>query len=79
MDEFTLPCPVAEECDACGGDVELDVCEAETLVGVVCMTLCGGCFDTGQTPRWGRAEAAGNALLHGVHLADAGMALPEVA
>jgi hypothetical protein len=79
MDDFTLPCPVADECDACDGDFELDVYEVETPVGVLCMTLCGGCFDNGRTPRLGWSQAARNALLHRVHLVDAGMALPEVA
>ncbi|GAB7040715.1 MULTISPECIES: hypothetical protein [Catenuloplanes] len=79
MDEFTLPCPVARECDACDGDFELDVYEAETAVGVVCMTLCGDCFDTGRTPRLYVPSAVKLALRHRGHLVDAGMALPEVA
>ncbi|MDP9799024.1 hypothetical protein J2S43_007536 [Catenuloplanes nepalensis] len=79
MDDFTLPCPVADECDACGGDVELDVYEADTQVGVVCMTLCGACFDAGRTPRLSCPGAVKRALRHRGHLVDAGMALPEVA
>ncbi len=65
-----LPCPLAEMCEACGASGDLAVFEADTPVGVVCLTLCGGCADIERTPRLDCPTGVHRALAHLSHLAD---------
>lgn len=46
----TSRCPQAERCEVCGAANGLAVVPAETVVGVLCVTLCGPCTDAGRLP-----------------------------
>ena len=52
---------------------ELWVLEADTPVGVICLTLCGPCADAERTPRLSCPAAVGRAMAHEQH-AGAGVA-----
>ena len=60
-------CPVARACESCGADEDLSVLEADTPVGVICLTLCGPCVDAGRTPRLSCSAAVGRAMAHEQH------------
>jgi hypothetical protein len=63
-----LRCPAAEECESCGSaDAQLWVLEADTPVGVLCLTLCGQCADAGRTPRLSCPAAVGRTMAHDRH------------
>ena len=63
-------CPAAGECESCGAaGAQLRVLEADTPVGVVCLTLCGECADAGRTPRLSCADAVRQAMAHEQHIA----------
>jgi hypothetical protein len=66
-------CPAAGECESCGVAGDLQVREADTPVGVLCLTLCGQCADAGRTPRLSCTAAVGRAMAHERH-AGAGVA-----
>jgi DnaJ-class molecular chaperone len=66
-------CPAAGECESCGAAGDLQVLEADTPVGVLCLTLCGECADAGRTPRLSCPAAVGRAMAHERH-AGAGVA-----
>jgi hypothetical protein len=59
-----LRCPVAGKCESCGAVQGLQVLEADTPVGVICLTLCDPCADAGRTPRLGLGAATGRAMAH---------------
>jgi hypothetical protein len=65
----TSRCPVAAECATCGALLDLAVITADTLVGVLCATLCGACAAAGDLPRYSSWGAAIRAVLaHCGHL-----------
>jgi hypothetical protein len=66
-------CPAAGECESCGAAGDLQVMEADTPVGVLCLTLCGPCADAERTPRLSCPAAVGRAMAHEQH-AGAGVA-----
>jgi hypothetical protein len=63
----TRDCPVAGECDSCSSSEELRVWEADTQIGVICMTLCERCADREEMPRLGWGDAARMVLEHCEH------------
>ena len=70
-----LRCPAAEACESCGAARDLWVLEADTPVGVICLTLCGPCADAERTPRLSCPAAVGRAMAHEQHAgAGAGVA-----
>lgn len=60
-------CPLAAECESCGTRGDLDLMEADTPLGVICLTLCEACADAGRTPRLSCPAAAIRALEHATH------------
>lgn len=62
-----LPCPVAPACESCGTPDHLAVVEADTPVGVLCLTLCDGCQDAHRTPRLSWPQAVHRVLDHCEH------------
>jgi hypothetical protein len=67
----TQRCPVASVCEACGATSGLGVWEADTPLGVICLTLCARCADSGQVPRLSCPAAARKALAHDQHTSRA--------
>ena len=60
-------CPAAAACESCAAPDELAVHEADTPVGVVCLTLCDDCAEAGRAPRLGFPAATRRALSHAQH------------
>jgi hypothetical protein len=46
----TSRCPVADECDGCGGAEALAVVTGETQIGVCCLTRCTECAQAASRP-----------------------------
>ena len=69
-----LSCPPAPACESCGATAGLEACEADTPVGVICVTVCGPCADQGQAPLLSCPEAVRRAMAHEHHTAPAGLA-----
>jgi hypothetical protein len=67
----TRGCPVAPACESCPAVTGLAVWEADTPLGVICLTLCARCADGGQVPRLSCPAAALRALAHGQHTSHA--------
>jgi hypothetical protein len=67
MDTVVRRCPAAGECESCGAALDLQVLEADTPVGVICLTLCGPCADAERTPRLSCPAAVGRAMAHEQH------------
>ncbi|MER7001696.1 hypothetical protein ABT297_01390 [Dactylosporangium sp. NPDC000555] len=63
-----LPCPLAERCESCDDPTDLDVYEAKTLVGLICLTLCRICVEDECTPPLDAPGAVHRALIHREHL-----------
>jgi hypothetical protein len=64
-----LPCPVAATCEVCGAArSDLAVWEADTTVGVVCLTLCPGCADAGDLPARSTFTTLDHVWAHCEHL-----------
>lgn len=64
----TRNCPPGDSCANCGGTTELDVCTFDTVVGVICMTLCAPCVEHQPFPRHALLTAALMAATHCEHL-----------
>lgn len=62
-----LPCPVAGSCESCGTPDDLAAVEADTPVGVLCLTLCGDCEDARRAPRFAVVAAVYRVLDHCEH------------
>ena len=62
-----LPCPVLDSCESCGTPDDLAAVEADTPVGVLCLTLCGRCEDDHRTPRFAAVQAVHRVLDHCEH------------
>ena len=62
-----LRCPAAPACESCAAADGLWVLEADTLVGVICLTLCGPCADDECTPRLSCPDAVRRAMAHEGH------------
>jgi hypothetical protein len=60
-------CPVAAACQSCGARRGLAALEADTPVGVICLTLCDPCADAGRVPSLSCPAAARLALEHAAH------------
>jgi hypothetical protein len=60
-------CPAAPACESCAATEGLWVLEADTLVGVVCLTLCGPCADDDCVPRLSCPDAVRRAMAHEAH------------
>ena len=60
-------CPAAAACESCAAPDELAVEEADTPVGVICLTLCDDCAGAGRTPRLGFPAATRRAMAHEQH------------
>jgi hypothetical protein len=63
-------CPAGVACQSCGARVGLNILEADTPVGIICLTLCVQCADDGRTPPLSCVEAARLALIHAGHAPD---------
>ena len=72
----TRRCPVAPECEGCGGLDKLAVATGDTSVGVLCATLCDACEVADVLPIFGPAEETARVLEHGQH---AGVDLDQMA
>jgi hypothetical protein len=62
-------CPAAAACESCAARDGLSVQEADTPVGVICLTLCDECAEAGRTPRLDCPAATRRALAHAGHTA----------
>ena len=60
-------CPAAAACESCAAPDGLSVQEADTPVGVICLTLCDDCTEAERTPRLSAADAVRRALVHEQH------------
>jgi hypothetical protein len=60
-------CPAAAVCESCGARDGLEVEEADTPVGVICLTLCDDCADAARTPQLACPAAVRRALEHAAH------------
>ena len=60
-------CPAAAACESCAAPDGLAVEEADTPVGVICLTLCDDCTGAGRTPRLSAADAVRRAMAHEQH------------
>ena len=60
-------CPAAAACESCAAPDGLSVQEADTPVGVICLTLCDDCAEAGRTPRLSAADAVRRAMAHEQH------------
>lgn len=69
--EQTWPgtCPAAAACESCATPDGLSVHEADTPVGVICLTLCDDCADAGRTPSLSCPAAVLRAMAHEQHTA----------
>jgi hypothetical protein len=68
-------CPVAQACESCRAATDdLAAEEADTPVGVICLTLCASCATTAVGPRLSCPEAVHRLLAHCAHT---GLALTE--
>ncbi len=62
-----VSCPAAAACESCAAPDGLAVEEADTPVGVICLTLCDDCAGAGRTPRLGFPAATRRAMAHEQH------------
>jgi len=60
-------CPPAGACESCGVAGDLWVLEADTVVGVTCLTLCGPCVEAERVPRLSCPDAVRRAMAHEQH------------
>ena len=60
-------CPAPAACECCAAPDGLSVQEADTPVGVICLTLCDDCAEAGRTPRLGVPAAVRRAMAHEQH------------
>jgi hypothetical protein len=67
----TRACPAAAACESCAATSGLSLWEADTPLGVICLTLCARCADSGQVPRLSCPAAAHKALMHEQHTSRA--------
>lgn len=61
-------CPVADSCSLCGKERRIRVATYDTLVGVICATVCGDCILARTMPRLSAAAAAHAVLAHYEHV-----------
>jgi hypothetical protein len=65
----TLPGPVVATCEACEAvRSDLAVWEADTALGVVCLTLCPDCVDAEDLPALSTFAALDHVWAHCDHL-----------
>ena len=62
-----LGCPAAAACESCAAVAGLSVQEADTAVGVICLTLCDDCIEAERTPRLSAPDAVRRAMVHDQH------------
>ena len=60
-------CPAAAACESCAALGELALQEADTPVGVICLTLCDQCAEAERTPRLGFPAAIRRVMAHEQH------------
>ena len=60
-------CPAAAACESCAAPDGLSVQEADTPVGVICLTLCDDCIEAERTPRLSAPDAVRRAMVHEQH------------
>lgn len=60
-------CPAAAVCESCAAPDGLSVHEADTPVGLICLTLCEACADAGRTPSLSCPAAIRRAMAHEQH------------
>jgi hypothetical protein len=60
-------CRADVACQSCGARAGLNILEADTPVGIICLTLCDECADEDRAPRLSCPEAARLALIHAGH------------
>jgi len=69
--DVTVPrprgCPAAAACESCAALAGLSVQEADTPVGVICLTLCDDCTEAERTPRLSAPDAVRRAMVHEQH------------
>jgi hypothetical protein len=68
LDDLTH-CPQADRCAGCGGPGDLAVATAETVLGVLCLTVCAHCAEAARLPRLSCGQAADRVAVHCGHLA----------
>lgn len=64
----TTRCPTAATCETCGSTDGLVVVTARTMVGVLCLTLCGRCRQAEDVPARGAYDAVRAVLAHCEHV-----------
>jgi hypothetical protein len=63
-----LPCPVVPVCEGCGkSPAGLAVYEADTPVGLLCLTLCPDCCEQDNIPHLSCVETAERVCAHCGH------------
>ena len=73
----TERCPVGPRCESCGNTgPDVEVATGDTPLGVVCMSLCERCADTGAVPRMSASAAVRFVGDHCTHL---GISVDEMA
>jgi hypothetical protein len=60
-------CPAVAVCESCAAVAGLSVQEADTPVGVICLTLCADCTGAERTPRLSAPDAVRRAMVHEQH------------
>lgn len=60
-------CPAAAACESCAAVTGLSVQDADTPVGVICLTLCDDCTEAERTPRLSAPDAVRRAMAHEQH------------
>jgi hypothetical protein len=63
----SLPCPVLDSCEGCGSPADLAAVEADSPVGVLCLTLCRDCQDADRAPMLTPVRAVYRVLDHAEH------------
>lgn len=63
----SLACPVRPACEACAQPGDVAVYEADTPVGVLCLTLCGSYAAAGRVPLLSCPGAVARVMAHDDH------------
>ncbi|MQA96012.1 MAG: hypothetical protein GEV11_15660 [Streptosporangiales bacterium] len=66
-----IECPVCDLCESCAATEDLDVFEADSLVGTLCVTLCGSCHRMVLVPALSVGDAVRHVCAHAEHVAAA--------
>jgi hypothetical protein len=64
----TSACAVRLACESCCTRADLSVATCNTPLGVLCVTLCRRCRESGKRPRWSGTRGADRINQHCHHL-----------